>query len=65
MVFFHIISWKNAVLAFFSNSFMKKSPKWHFFILFHGKIAEIAFFYIISWKNHQNGFFHIISWKNC
>jgi hypothetical protein len=36
--FFHIISWKNAILAFFFNPFMKK-------------IAETAFFHIISWKN--------------
>jgi hypothetical protein len=42
----HIILWENAISAFFFNPFMKKSPKWYFFILFHGKMLFRHFFSI-------------------
>jgi hypothetical protein len=70
MAFFKLRYEKNAVLAFFFNSFMKKIAETHYFIgkcrfgiffqSLYEKIAETVFFHIISWKNAVSAFFSLL-----
>jgi hypothetical protein len=50
---------------FFHFLYEKKSPKWHFFILFHGKTPFWHFFHFLYEKNRQNSVFSYYFMKKC
>jgi hypothetical protein len=57
-VFFHIVSWKIAILAFFFTFFMKKMPKWRFLYCFMEKCRFGIFSYYFI-ENAISAFFPI------